>query len=258
MAINANKVVHLVRDINQRLNPLLPHRMSTRDFNKMYTNISSPDLITRTCDVMHQSFALHGSNNDPPVLCFIARGAKYKWYTTSTLPNNHTTRRGETFFTEDQLCDYVETLVNNTFVAFGGRACRQVVGIPMGTNPGTHLANFYLFSYELEFITSLATAAATAAAASDYSLLAVLKAFRNMVRFVDDILSISNEFFEGRLKYSEVDSYGIKGLYPDCLVLSLEQLSMKVVHFLDTAVFNSLSENTQTYRLRLTISDKRD
>ena len=46
----------------------------------------------------------------------------------------------------------IEFLVDNIFVRFGEQLFRQTVGIPMGTNCATLLADLFLYSYENEFL----------------------------------------------------------------------------------------------------------
>ena len=48
----------------------------------------------------------------------------------------------------------LEFLVDNIFVVFGGKVFQQIVGIQMGTNCASLLADICLYSYEAEFIQS--------------------------------------------------------------------------------------------------------
>jgi hypothetical protein len=48
---------------------------------------------------------------------------------------------------------WLDFLLDNVFLCFGRQcAYRQCIGIPMGTNCAVYLANFYLFSYEFDFL----------------------------------------------------------------------------------------------------------
>ena len=49
----------------------------------------------------------------------------------------------------------IEFLVDNIYVRFGGQLFRQTVGISMGTNCAPLLADFFLCSYENEFLVKL-------------------------------------------------------------------------------------------------------
>ena len=56
--------------------------------------------------------------------------------------------------TSDDLANYLD-LIDNIFVQFGGRLFRQVIGIPMGTNWASLLADLFLYSYENEFLDNM-------------------------------------------------------------------------------------------------------
>ena len=49
----------------------------------------------------------------------------------------------------------IEFLVDNIYVRFGGQLFRQMVGIPMGTNCASLLADLFLYSYENKFLDKL-------------------------------------------------------------------------------------------------------
>ena len=55
-------------------------------------------------------------------------------------------------YTEDDIVNMLEFLVDNIFVVFGGKVFQHIVGIPMGTNCAPLLADIFLYSYEAEFI----------------------------------------------------------------------------------------------------------
>ena len=55
-------------------------------------------------------------------------------------------------FTEDDIVNMLEFLVDNIFVVFGGKVFQQIIDIPMGTNIAPLLDDIFLQSYEAEFI----------------------------------------------------------------------------------------------------------
>jgi hypothetical protein len=55
-------------------------------------------------------------------------------------------------FSETDIFNMLEFLIDNIFVMFGGRVLQQTVGIPMSTNCAPLLADLFLYSYEAEFI----------------------------------------------------------------------------------------------------------
>ena len=83
----------------------------------------------------------------------------------------------------------LEFLVDNIFVVFVGKVFQQIIGIPMGTNCATLLADIFLYSYEAEFIQSLLSAGKKRLASQ----------FNFTYRYIDDVLSINNPDFENYL-----------------------------------------------------------
>ena len=53
------------------------------------------------------------------------------------------------------VCDALTFLLDNSFIRFGTKLYRQVVGIPMGTNCAPLVADLFLFCYERDFMMSL-------------------------------------------------------------------------------------------------------
>ena len=58
-------------------------------------------------------------------------------------------------FSETDIINMLELLIDNIFVIFGGRVFQQTVGIPTGTNCAPLLADLFLYSYEADFILGL-------------------------------------------------------------------------------------------------------
>ena len=89
-------------------------------------------------------------------------------------------------YTEEDIIKMLEFLVDNIFVVFAGKVFQQIVGIPMGTNCASLLADIFLYSYEAEFIQSLLSAGKKRLASQ----------FNFTYRYIDDVLSINNPDFE--------------------------------------------------------------
>jgi hypothetical protein len=58
-------------------------------------------------------------------------------------------------FSETDIFNMLEFLIDNIFGMFGGRAFQQAVGIPIGTNCCPLLTDKFLYSYEAYFIQGL-------------------------------------------------------------------------------------------------------
>ena len=76
--------------------------------------------------------------------------------------------------------------LDNSFIQFGTKLYRQVVGIPMGTNCAPRYADLFLLCYERDFMMSL----------SNDKQADVIDAFNTTPRYFDDILNINNVYFD--------------------------------------------------------------
>ena len=85
------------------------------------------------------------------------------------------------------MCEALIYLLDNTYIRFGSKLCRQIVGIPMGTNCAPRVADLFLFSYERDFMTSL----------PDVKQAGIIEAFNSTSRYLDDLLDIGNPYLEG-------------------------------------------------------------
>jgi hypothetical protein len=79
----------------------------------------------------------------------------------------------------------LEFLTDNIFAMFDGRVFQQTVGIPMGTNCATLLADLFLYSYEADFIQELLQKHEKSLARS----------FNFTFRYIYDVLSLKNSRF---------------------------------------------------------------
>lgn len=117
---------------------------------------------------------------------------------------------GEAVVGPDTLTKWINQLLDHCYLAFGGQIWRQVVGIPMGEACSGMLANFYLYSYELQFMRRLMAARRWALA----------ERFLYTRRYIDDIGSFNNNKFAAR-RYLQAGKIGI---YPSqYLTLNEEQ-----------------------------------
>ena len=57
-------------------------------------------------------------------------------------------------YSDADVLEMLEYLIDNIFVEFGGRIFQQTIRIPMGTNCAPLLADLFLYSYEVEFVQS--------------------------------------------------------------------------------------------------------
>ena len=136
-------------------------------------------------------------------------------------------------YTEDDIINMLEFLVDNIFVAFGGKVFQQIVGIPMGTNCAPPLAEIFLYSYEADFIQSLLSTGKKK----------LTSQFNFTYRYIDNVLSNNNPDFENYLGQ----------MYPAELEIKNTTESNTSAFYLDLLL--SIGRDGQ---LRTSLYDKRD
>jgi hypothetical protein len=127
-------------------------------------------------------------------------------------------------FSETDIFNMLEFLIDNIFAMFGGRVFQQTVCIPMGTNC-VLLADLFLYSYEADFIQGLA------------------RSFDFTFRYIDDVLS---------LNHSRLGDF-VDRIYPIELEIKDITDTDRSVSYLDLHL-----EIDSEGRLRKKLYDKRD
>ena len=151
------------------------------DFSTLYTTIPHQKLKSRLAlsTIIRNSF-IHKNGNRRYKFLVLGREGPYFVKEQSDLKHK---------YTEDDIINMLEFLVDNIFVVFGGKVFQQIVGIPMGTNCAPLLADIFLYSFEAEFIQSLLSAGKKKLASQ----------FNFTYRYIDDVLSINNPDFDNYL-----------------------------------------------------------
>ena len=118
------------------------YSIKTFDFSTVYTTIPHSKLKNKLRELVQ--------------LCFIKKNGqrRYKYLVIgrdrSYFVKHHSDSTKK--FSETDIFNMLEFLIDNIFVMFGGRVFQQTVGIPMGTNCAPLLADLFLYSYEADFI----------------------------------------------------------------------------------------------------------
>ena len=113
-------------------------------------------------------------------------------------------------YTADNICKMIEFLIDNIFVQLGGCFFRQMIGIPMGTNYASLLSDFFLYSYENEFLENMIR--------PGYKRLA--RSFNLCYRYIDDLFVFNNK---KSLDY-------LKEIYPSQLTVEKANKSDQLHH----------------------------
>jgi len=123
-------------------------------------------------------------------------------------------------------------LVSHTYITVIDECFQQLIGIPMGTNAGVNIIDFYLAKYELDFMLQLL----------QRQRWDMLIKFRTTMRYVDDILSVDNDSFK-QLLYNDNLVDGVKGIYPRCAV-TLQLVDMATtINYMDVTILRDQSHN---------------
>lgn len=107
----------------------------------------------------------------------------------------------------------------------------------MGTNCASHLANFCLTNYELNFLSRLANVYLDMSLAFLHSIVSqIARAFVFTKRYIDDLLSINNPYLRLLLYYDQFHyHFRIIGIYPRTLYVTCAALG-HTVNYMDVTV----------------------
>ena len=211
---NNENVIKSINNINRRNSA---KTISTFDFSTLYTKIPHKKLL----DVLNElvDFCFQGGTHEQ--LSVTKRGAK--WVSK--------TNRTGIRFDREALKDAIKYLIENSYFTFGEKFFRQIIGIPMGSDPAPFMANLFLYHFESKWVNNLKK-----------DSLHKARLFRNTFRYIDDLLTINdnNEFLNS-----------FKEIYPQELQLNLEHSGNEVT-FLDLHIIK------EDGHLSTKLFDKRD
>ena len=190
---------------------------ATFDFSTLYTKIPHEKLL----EVMNElvDFCFQGGTHEQLSL------AKYgaQWVSK----NNRSGLR----FTRSMVKDALEYLMGNCYFTFGDKVFRQVIGIPMGSDPAPFMANLFLYYYESKWVKNLKK-----------DSLQKARRFSHTFRFIDDLLTIND---------NNLFLQNFKDIYPPELQLNLESSG-------DHVTFLDLDLTLVDGHLDVKLFDKRD
>ena len=194
---NNNSPLESIQKINKRNNA---KQISTFDFSTLYTKIPHDELLEVLYNIV--DFVFKGGTRD---VISIDRLGNPSW---STCKKGHTY-----YFTKSSLKEAITFILRNCYFSFGNISLRQIIGIPMGSDPAPFFANLFLAFYEIRWI-------------NDQRKLGVIntRKLNNTFRFIDDLLSLNDDsIFES--------SYN--SIYPTEMELKKENSTNNAATFLD-------------------------
>jgi hypothetical protein len=150
-------VVEVINNLNLSRSEIDKASPQSFDFSTLYTRIDLVDLHAHMRVLINKVF-----NWILKLHCFkflmvqiSALNFSFLWLKNKAeinlFENLHSFKVAEA----SDLISWLDFLLDNLFLCFGQGVYRQCNGIPMGTNCAVYLANFYLFTYEFDFIKRL-------------------------------------------------------------------------------------------------------
>ena len=212
-------VIKAIKNLNKRR---CAKSITTFDFSTLYTKIPHIKLN----DVLHEltDFCFKGTAN-----CKI-RVNKFGAYWSK---GNGRNINKDLSFTKDQIKSAISYLLDNCYFCVGNSIFKQIIGIPMGSDPAPFMANLFLYHYESKFLLNLKKIDLPRA-----------RRFGNVFRYIDDLNAINDG---GEFENCH------KEIYPPELELKKENEGNSAASFLDLDI--SIS-NDRTFDIKL--YDKRD
>ena len=210
-------ILHDIDQVNAKGNAKSIH---TFDFSTLYTKLNQDDLKDKLKWVVDKAFC-GGSNQWIRI-----RGNQAKF-------DKGSSDDAVKLFSKENVHAMIDYIVDNAIFQAGNKAMRQLIGIPMGTDPAPFMANLYLFFYEFHYMKKLTE--------QDYGV--ARKFYSYIRRFIDDLATLNNGGHLG-------DHW--KDIYPEELILNLENESTDGASFLDLQI------NIDNLQCCTKIYDKRD
>ena len=256
-------VLYAFRNLQLPWSELVERKMqATLDFERLYTNLPQDDLILRLHRIVDDVFAMH--EGAVAVAVYKQKGLPLKWLTVIP-PQLCGKAKGQVFqvFTLASMQWLLSFLIQQTYVCFTGKLYHQIKGIPMGISPAVYISNYYLHTYEFDFLQQLIPMQAAGVrstlhtAAIRHVLLQggvppggpadvaalVLDSYTFTVRFLDDMYSLANPIRD-HLLYVNQSWSGVRGLYPTALNLKLTAEGASV-NYMDIRVVMSVKHVAQ-------------
>ena len=131
--------------------------------------------------------SLHLKGRRAPIKLVINGQRRYKYLVLGRYISHFVKHHSDSTktFSETDILNMLEILIDNIFAMFSGRVFQQTVGMPMGTTCAPLLADLFLYSYEADFIQRILK--------KNEKKLA--RSFNFTFRYIDDVLSLNNSKF---------------------------------------------------------------
>ena len=213
--LNNKPVIQNINIMNKRTKA---SSISCFDFSTLYTKIPHNKLLK----VMNELVDFCFKGGDKSYITVNKYGASW----VAENKSNSVT------FNSSTLKNAIKYLLDNCFFRFGNKIFRQIIGIPMGSDPAPFLANLFLYFYENKWIRT-----------TKKHDIHKARRFGNVFRFIDDLVAI-NDNGEFEKCYSDI--------YPPELELKKENVGYTEGTFLDLMI------NIRDDKFVISLYDKRN
>ena len=123
-------------------------------------------------------------------------------------------------FNENDIINQVNYLIDNCFIQYNKSVLQQVIGIPMGSNNASHMANIFLHIYEKAYIEHLI----------DEGNTDVIKNHGIPFWYQDNLIIFGNSYANEEF---------LRNMYPPEMVIKNTNRSANIVSYLDLHMCNS-------------------
>ena len=212
-------VLKAIKKINKRMGA---KTISTFDFSTLYTKIPHEKLKYVLAEIV--KFCYTGCKGRS----IIANERFACWEN----PNGDNNNNKSPSFTHETILDAIDYLLDNSYFKVGDKIFRQVIGIPMGTDPAPFMANLFLYHYEQQHVLQLKKEDVRRA-----------RRLTHIFRFIDDLCVINDHGLFEQIYLS---------IYPEEMELKKENEGLLSATFLD------LDINIVDHKFDLKLFDKRD
>jgi len=142
--------------------------METFDFSTLYTKIPHDKLTDVLCKLV--DFCFDGGTHE----FIFCNDWGARWVSD---PSSY-----DFVYDKAKMKLAIRYLMSNCYFTFGNRTFRQVIGIPMGSDPAPFFANLFLYYYESKWIRNL-----------QRNDLSRARKFSSIFRFIDDLLTMNDD-----------------------------------------------------------------
>ena len=182
-----------------------PLCLQTFDFTTLYTKLNLDDLRERMKSLIVKVFD-YKFDKDRCRALLVEKSAlhfDFMWLKHKNIDIDNERKRFTKVVDKDDILSWLDFFLDNLYIGIGDSLYKQAIGIPMGTTCVVFLVNFYLFTYELDFMECLV---------SMDTCPIFLHKLCNVRRFIDDLFVPDIPSFS-EFMYINQSSLG-GGIYP--------------------------------------------